>query len=141
MKLFQITPTDGILLSRWKSKDGTILISRTQHDFVGHTDEVTKEFVFVDGGIGPVIRRTPGLENLCLFDNENDHKELRELYTWTSYGIDGTSPPVTKPIKDLTEDHIKAIIKTQIHLPTQVLNMFKRELNFRKVNNAEQIHS
>ena len=88
-----------LLLNRWKSNDGTVLISRFQ--------------------------------NMCLYDTDEDHMELRELYPWTSYGIDGQQPPKTQVIKDLTTDHIENILKTQIHLQEHVLSMFRRELTYR----------
>ena len=120
-----------LLLNRWKSNDGTVLISRFQHDFVSHFDTVDQTTVFIDGGLEPCVRVSGGLENMCLYDTDEDHMELRELYSWTSYGIDGRQPPKTQVIKDLTTDHIENILKTQIHLPEHVLNMFRRELTYR----------
>ena len=120
-----------LLLNRWKSNDGTVLISRFQHDFVSHFDTVDQTTVFIDGGLGPCVRVSGDLENMCLYDTDEDHMELRELYSWTSYGIDGRQPPKTQVIKDLTTDHVCAIIKTQTHLPDHVLNMFRRELTYR----------
>lgn len=121
-----------ILINRWMTKDGTILISRTQHDFQSHFDTVDQQTVFIDGGIGPYTRVSGDLLNMCLYDTEADHAEVRGLYLWTSYGPTGFDPPKTQPIKDLSLEHISAIIATQIHLPEQVLNMFKRELVYRR---------
>ena len=120
-----------ILISRWKSKDGTILISRHRHDWVCHFDTVDQTTVFIDGGIDGYVRTSGDLENMCLYDTDEDHHEVRELYLWTSYGVDGKQPPKTQPIKDLTTDHIAAILKTQTHLPEYVLNMFQREIVYR----------
>lgn len=120
-----------LLLNRWKSKDGTILISHSQYDFVSHFDTVDQTTVFIDGGLGPCVRVSGDLENMCLYDTDEDHMELRELYPWTSYGIDGLQLPKTQVIKDLTTDHIENILKTQIHLQKHVLNMFRRELTYR----------
>ena len=120
-----------LLLNRWKSKDGTVLISHSQHDFVSHFDTVDQTTVFIDGGLGPFVRVSGDLENMCLYDTDEDHMELRELYPWTSYGTDGQQPPKTQVIKDLTTEHIENILKTQIHLQEHVLNMFRRELTYR----------
>lgn len=120
-----------ILLNRWQSNDGTMLISRSQHDFVSHHDTVDNAEVFIDGGIGPCIRVSGNLTNCCLYNTDEDHAELRELYQWTSFGPTGFDPPKKSAIKDLTTDHIEAILKTQIHLPVHVLDMFRRELIYR----------
>ena len=120
-----------LLLNRWKSNDGTVLISRFQHDFVSHFDTVDQTTVFIDGGLEPCVRVSGDLENMCLYDTDEDHMELRELYSWTSYGIDGRQPPKTQVMKDLTTDHIENILKTQIHLQEHVLSMFRRELTYR----------
>jgi len=122
-----------VLINRWMTKDGTILISRTQHDFQNHFDTVDQCEVFVDGGIGPVMRKSGDLLDMRLYDTDEDHPEVRELYLWHTYGPNGEyNPPKKFPIKDLTDDHIANIIRTQIHLPEQVLNMFKRELAYRQ---------
>ena len=120
-----------LLVNRWMTKDGTVLISRTQHDFQSHFDTVDQREVFLDGGVGPTIRVSGDLLNMCLYDKDEDHHEVRELYLWTSYGVDGKQPPKTQPIKDLTTEHIAAILKTQTHLPEYVLNMFQREIVYR----------
>lgn len=123
-----------ILINRWMTKDGTILISRTSHQFVSHFDTVDQREVFIDGGIGPYIRVSGDLLNMCLYDTDEDHGQVRELYLWTSYGPTGFDPPKTQPIKDLTTEHIENIIRTQTHFPEHVKNMFKRELAYRTLN-------
>ena len=120
-----------ILLNRWQSNDGTMLISRSQHDFVSHHDIVDNAEVFIDGGIGPYIRVSGNLTNCCLYDTDEDHAEVRELYQWTSFGPTGFDPPKKSAIKDLATDHIEAILKTQVQLQEHVLNMFRRELTYR----------
>lgn len=120
-----------MLVNRWKSKDGTILISRFQHDWVEHFDTVEQRKVFIDGGIGPYIRVSGDLENMCLYDTDADHAEVRENFLWGTYGADGKQPLKRIPIKDLTIAHITNIIHTQVQLPEHVRNMFKRELVYR----------
>jgi len=120
-----------ILLNRWKSKDGTILISRLQHDFVEHFDAVEQKRVFIDGGVGPYIRVSGNLENMCLYDTDDDHMEVRENYLWGTFGPNGDQPMKKVAIKDLTTDHIQNTLRTQIHLQEHVLNMFRRELTYR----------
>lgn len=125
--------TGKLLINRWMTKDGTILISRHRYDYQAYFDTVDKKWVFVDGGI-EYVRTSGDLLDMCLYDTDSDHYQVRELYLWTSYGIDGKQPPETKPIKDLTVDHIAAILQTQTQLPEHVKNMFKRELAYRTLN-------
>lgn len=128
--LYTLKPTNKLLLNRWMTKDGTVLFSRHRHDFVQHFDIVDQAIVYVDGGLD--YARTGGdLLNMCCYDNEQDHEEVRNNYMWTSFGANGDEPAKRQAIMHLTSQHIEAILATQVHLPEQVKNMFKRELNFR----------
>lgn len=142
IELYTINPTGKLLVNRWKSPDGTTLMSVDRHNFVWHFDEVLEQRVFVDGGLD-YARTSGNLECMCLYDTLEEHQFVREIYHWGSRGISGDQPIVRKPIKDLTIAHIKNIIEylTQDVIVTtnypQVLNMFKREYNYRVLNNIE----
>lgn len=123
--------TPKILLNRWKSKDGTVLISRFRHDFVSHFDAVDQTTVFIDGGLEPCVRVSGDLENMCLYDTDEDHMEVRENFLWGTFGPNGDQPMKKVAIKNLTTDHIQNIIRTQFHLQEHIQNMFRRELTYR----------
>ena len=127
---YKIKPTGKLLLNRWMTKDSTILTSRHKHDFQMHFDIVDQQYVFVDGGLD-YSRISGGMIDLCRYDVDEHHEDVSENYMWTSFGVNGDEPAKKQAVKDLDSKHIEAIIRTQVHLPEQVLNMFKRELNFR----------
>lgn len=39
-----------LVLNRWRTPDGTVLVSTHRHDFVQHYDSVAKDDYFIDGG-------------------------------------------------------------------------------------------
>jgi hypothetical protein len=123
-----------------RTPDGTVLISKSRHDYQEHKD-LNKEVYAIDGGneyySGTVNIIPP--ESLRL-DTESPHCELREYFTWGTYGKCGTLPMRKVLLKDLTNEHIEAIIITQIHLPTEMLSLFGDELIYRddfNLNNHE----
>lgn len=118
-----------LLCNKWKCKDGTILISKHRHDYVGHTD-ANGEFYFVDGGIGGYIRHSGNLEPMLVYTTDS-HEVIRENFVWGSRGLNGDDPVKYNTLNLLTEDHIRAIISTQTHLPEYILNVFKNELTYR----------
>jgi len=126
-------PNRKLLVNKWKTPDGTILESRSTHDFVDHLDTVEHTWMFVDGGIGSGYIRTSGnLECLCVY-NDDPHALIREEFTWKSYGINGEiKKGKFSKLKDLDTDHINAIINTQWHLPEFILGVFKNELEYRQ---------
>ena len=112
--------------------DGTEIVSRHRHDFVEHTDCLTDHTYFVDGGLdycrvgGP----TDYLTNYVTSDQHHSH--IRESFEWGSYGVDGTSEMHYIVLKQMSTQHIKAVIKTQTHLPEEMLRVFQDELDWRK---------
>ncbi len=116
-----------------------IIISKTQHDF----NMCSCGQCGIDGGRS-YIRRI-GIDyidyslNISLeefYDNpELSHFLMRECLFWgRNYDKNMNKLPATEyiPIKDLTSDHIEAILKTQIHLSEFWKSLFKRELQWRK---------
>jgi hypothetical protein len=120
-----------LLVNRWMTPDGTILQSKDRHDFVGYTDADGASY-YVDGGVGGYYIRVSGnLTSMCLYDDD-EHSEIRKYFSWKSYGKDGEQPGEWFVLKDMTSEHIRAIIETQRQLlGTPVLEVFKNELKFR----------
>lgn len=116
-----------------RTPDGTILTSRSVHDFVSHIDKVTREVYFLDGGLDYIRRsfnKIPA-ESLAVYDDE-PFDVIRETLQWTSYGKDRGGPAVTRPISELDTDHIQAILDTQFHLSDLYIDCFLQELEYRK---------
>lgn len=123
-----------LLCNKWRCKDGTVLQSRHQHDHVSHTSE-NGEYSFCDGGAGGYIRHSGNMEPMLVYTND-PHELIRDNFEWTSYGINGDEPAKRQLLKELTVDHMNAILRTQKHLPTYILDLFKNELKYRNDNST-----
>ena len=94
--------------------DGTILVSRHQHDFVEHKQDDGREY-FLDGGLA--YSRIGYSDNdyidLCIYTDQ-PHEEIREGFEWgSSFDKDMNRLPATEYIKlkDITNDHLESIFK------------------------------
>lgn len=119
-----------LVANRWQCPDGTILQSFHRHDCVTHTDTTTGEFCMCDGGCDYYVRTAGNLKNLCVYSND-PHEKKREFFLWGTYGKSGDGALKRIALKDLTTEHVEAIIETQEHLQGHILQMFKEELKFR----------
>ena len=121
-----------IVANRIRTPDGTILESRHRHDYVTYVDKNGKEYM-VDGGL-EYLRRfvhdDAPYEELSVYDDA-PHVEIREAFKWGTRGKDGRQPLKFVPLKDLTTEHIDAILDTQIHISERIRKLFIDELNFR----------
>lgn len=61
----------SLILNRWKTPDGTVLISYHTHDFVSHKDANGEEY-FIDGG-NDYVRMSGNkepMENMCVYSDD-----------------------------------------------------------------------
>ena len=126
-----------LLYNAIKCPDGTILQSRSRHDYIQHLDEISGELYILDGGLAyqrTSVNQVP-FENLAVCTSDQ-HEVIREVFSWGSYGRDGLSEKKYILLKDLTDEHIAAILRTQTHLPAEMQKVFKDELQFRDVNDC-----
>lgn len=119
-----------LLANKWMCKDGTILHSKYRYDYVTHTD-ANGEFYFLDGGTD-YIRHSGNLEPMLVYTSD-PHEVIRENFGWTSYGVNGDEPAKYNLLKELSVEHMKAILKTQKHLPKYILDLFRNELEYRQL--------
>ncbi len=123
-----------LIYSAWRTPDGTILHTRHRHDYQEHFDAVSKEWYILDGGLDYIrcsVNQVPA-EDLTLY-SDDPHEKIREVFIWKSYGKNFSQPEgVYTLLKDLTDDHLIAILETQTHLPDFILEMFKDEVKYRK---------
>lgn len=119
-----------------RTPDGTVLVSRSVHDYVTHIDENGHEYM-VDGGRSylrrNIVEEAP-YEELSLY-TDDPHEQIREKVTWGTYGKNGTELFKLKLLKDLTNNHISAILKTQLQLSEEIRQMFRNEIDFRRKTN------
>ena len=123
-----------IVSNRILTPDGTILESMHRHDYVTYEDANGLEYM-VDGGLDYLRRNVhddaPYIE-LSVY-SDSPHDVIREVFKWGTRGKDGRKPLTYVPLKDLTTEHIEAILETQTHIQEFIRNIFLDELNFRKI--------
>lgn len=128
-----------IIYNAVKCPDGTILESHHRHDYKCHRDIVTNETIFIDGGhdyLRRSINKVPATE--LSIDTSYPFEEQRKYFSWGSYGKNGNEAKHYIKLKDVTDNHIKAIMTTQLHIRgTFVETLFKNEVEYRKINNIE----
>lgn len=125
---------DRLLLNRIRTPDGTELTSWFRHDYRTYEDANGHTYM-VDGGTD-YLRRSLVLaapfEELSEYYEEENHEHNREYFSWGSYGKDGKGPLRRVLLKDLEDDHIEAILKTQIHISEWLRELFKSEVAYRE---------
>lgn len=117
-----------------KTPDGTIIVSRSQHDFVMHDDKVTGKSYGVDGGLsyGRLIGDIQDCERIVHFNTE-PHETVREFMAWGTYGKNDDQPLRYVAVKDMSDAHIEAIIQ-QKQGAEWVREILIDEIKFRKKN-------
>ena len=123
-----------IVSNRIRTPDGTILESRHRHDYVTYVDKNGKEYM-VDGGLEYLRRNVHDdapYEELSVYDDA-PYALIREVFKWGTRGKGGRQPLTFVPLKDLTTEHIEAILETQIHISERIRKLFINELTFRGV--------
>lgn len=125
-----------ILYNAVMTPDGTILHSKHRHDYVSHTDSVSGETYFVDGGYDYMRRsvNTVPATELSL-TTDDPHDVVRQRLTWGTYGVDGKQQKKYVKLKDLTDKHIGNILRTQEQLPEFMQDIFRIELCYRDYYN------
>ena len=111
---------------------GDVIESFHQHDF----KFCSCGAVAVDGGTS-YLRRLGAdfidLSEITSEDEEDWFEKVRETFTWKSYGKSGKEPAKNILLKDIEEDHIKAILETQWHIKGSYVEQYmKKELEYRK---------
>ena len=115
-----------------QTPDGTILQSRHRHDFNSYRDANGNIYV-VDGGLDYLRRSQDDYIELSV-PITAPFEDIRQAFEWGSYGIDGNQPISYKPLSQLSDDHIAAILK-YVAVSTQVELLFKQEQAYRTANN------
>ena len=126
-----------ILYNALVTPDGTLLESLYRHHYSSHTDSVTGEYYFIDGGNDTYFRTSVNKEpsgRICI-TTDDPHEVKREYSRWGSYGKNGDEALHFIKLKDLTLEHIEAILDTQEQLKgTHIEKLLKSEVQFRLDN-------
>ena len=122
-----------IVSNRIRTPDGTILESMHRHDYRTYVDANGKEYM-VDGGLDYLRRNVHDdapYEELSVYDDA-PYALVREVFKWGTRGKDGKQPLTYVPLKDLTTEHIEAILDTQSHISDYIRKIFLNELSIRE---------
>ena len=125
----------NILHNAIVTPDGTVLESHHRHDFRSHTDTISGEIYMVDGGLDYLrrsVNKVPAKDITVTL--ETDHETARNLVTWGTYGKSGREKLHYILVKDMTEEHIQAILSTQLRIHPQFKIFLTRELEWREKN-------
>lgn len=122
---------EKLVANKIRTPDGTILESMHRHDYVTYVDANGKEYM-VDGGLDytrRIIHDDAPYTELSVYATDS-HEVIRESFKWGTRGVSGTDPLKWVLLKDLTTDHIHAILDTQ-RLPDHMIKLFNDELDTR----------
>lgn len=125
-------PSKQIISNKIRTPDGTILESFHRHDYKTYVDKNGLEYM-VDGGLDYLRRNVhegAPAEELTVYA-DCPFETFRQEKKWGTRGKDGKQPLKFVPLKDLSIDHIQAILDTQFHIPQWVREGFEQELQFR----------
>ena len=124
-----------IILNRIKTPDGTILTSEHVHDYKTYVDVNGKEYM-VDGG-REYLRRTvwedAPFEELSIYEDA-PFDVIREVLAWGTYGREGDQPLFFIKLYNMSDDHIRAIIRLK-QGASWIRDFMKKELIYRIENN------
>ena len=112
--------------------DGTILESRTRHDYKAYKDANGKTYM-IDGGCDYVRCSANGDEVDLSVCTDASFKVQRMACTWGTYGKEGDQPLHYKRVADMEDGHLTAVLTTQPHMYPQVRELMKRELLHRGI--------
>lgn len=100
----------NIIKNSIRTPDGTILISKHRHDYVGYTDK-NGQYYAVDGGLSYLKRNfdKSDYEELSLYDDE-PFEVIRENLERINRGVDGTEKPKWVKLCDMDDEWLNNVI-------------------------------
>ena len=106
-----------------ETPDGTVLYSRSRHDYKTYLDANGKTYM-IDGGLDYVRCSANGDEiHRCVWDDEPFDK-VRKAVEWGTYGINGDH---------METDHINAVLKNVPSIGESYARAFRLELELRAI--------
>ena len=115
-----------------ETPDGTMLYSRSRHDYKTYLDANGKTYM-IDGGLDYVRCSANGDEiHHCVWDDEPFDK-VRKAVEWGTYGINGDQPLTWVKLCDMETDHINAVLKNVPSIGGSYARAFRLELELRAI--------
>ena len=126
---------NNLIYNAIRTPDGTILESRSVHDFVGYTDANGK-FYAADGGLEYLKRCGDNDYEELSLTLDDDFSKIRRVISWGTRGKYGDQPLKKTKIKNLDTDHILSILDLH-YLGNKFKIILEKELEFREGANNE----
>ena len=124
----------NIIRNALQTPDGTILESKSRHDYKEYEDTTNGKTYIVDGGLD-YIRRSVHSDQVDLSVTlDDDHEAVREAMTWGTYGINGDQPLTYIKLKDMSLEHIHACLENVLGMYPQYQTAMKNELEYRHLD-------
>jgi len=128
-----------LIVSRIRTPDGTILVSRHVHDYVTHVDANGLEYM-LDGGNEYqryTLHRDAPHTDISMW-SDSSFEEIRLVYCRGGRGKNGDKPLKWIPLCEMSDDYLKACIiynSNKNHELSFASKMYSEELNYRKERN------
>ena len=121
-----------IIQNAIRTPDGTILMSRSRHDYHSYVDTINGQTYMVDGGLDYIRRSIGPVEDLTLWD-EDPHEVIREKLLRGTRGKDGKGDYKQVILKDIDDEWLKNIIsyEEEKRPDNPYLKYYREELKFR----------
>ena len=122
-----------IIANRIRTPDGTVLQSFNRHDCKTYTDKNGHTYM-VDGGLDYLRRFVvpeARAEEMSVY-SDDPHELVREALHWGTRGVNGDQPLKYIALKDMTSDHINAVLNTQLLMHPAFMKAMEDELEFRE---------
>ena len=113
-----------------RTPDGTVIESRHRHDYVTYDDANGKSYM-VDGGLDYLRRSANGDEVDLSVSLDQGILVAREALSWGSNGKNGDEPLRLIKLSKMTNNHIKACLKTQTNIHLNIKLAMQQELDYR----------
>ena len=127
-----------MVMQRVRCPDGTMLFSRHVHDYQTHEDKVTGEHYMIDGGpeySRQSVNKVP-FTRMDIYD-DSPHSDVREIVQWGTYGKNADQPHKVVVLKDMSTDHVKAVLKNCPGAYPYIRNAMEAELVYRESDGVE----
>ena len=126
--------TKQLLVNALMTPDGTVIQSNHRHDYVTHIDATNGKGYMIDGGVDYIRCSNYGDERMMSYSIDSSLHDLRQWFTWGTYGPKGDQPFKRVKLRDMSNDHLINILETQNHGESDMREMFKNEIAYRHEN-------
>ena len=124
-----------LLYNALQTPDGTIIESKSRHDYVTHIDANGKTYM-IDGGLDYVRCSANGDEKHLTITLDNDHAIVRQYCKWGTRGVAGDKPLTYVSLHEMDTDHIEAVIQNVPSMNLAIKSAMKNELLYREKKNV-----